>query len=233
MASLTFIAPVSPSGFGGTQPDGTPCYPDAAGSGGGGINPEILERLRAGDRTADSPFAQRSAFRGFYVRPGFLDPREDLLVDEILLSVVGDTNYPGDSVASPHWPGFAPGTSGIINALSPRYCDWTGIVGLAEKPPVLWTHGSADLVIADGSPLEAGTLGAAGVIPDWPGAAAYPPQPMVTQIRTVLGRYADTGGSVREEIVEGAGHGPFLDSEETWLALYTDFLGSVGAGLAT
>ena len=33
-------------------------------------------------------------------------------------SEIGDDGYPGDSVASEHWPGFAPGTRGILNALS-------------------------------------------------------------------------------------------------------------------
>lgn len=228
VASLTFVDPVSPYGYGGTLPDGTPCFPDNAGAGGGGINPEVVERLRAGDRSADSPFSPRSVFRAFYVRQGFLDPREDLLVDEMLLTVLGDTNYPGDSVTSAHWPGFAPGPTGILNAVSPKYCDWTDLVGLDPKPPVLWTHGGADLVVADGSPLEAGTLGAAGVIPGWPGPEVYPPQPMVSQTRALLARYAAAGGRVQEELVPGAGHGPFLDSEETWLALYTAFLATIG-----
>src|ERR1700693_2160841 len=35
VASLTFIDPVSPFGFGGTRLDVTPCFPDYAGSGGG------------------------------------------------------------------------------------------------------------------------------------------------------------------------------------------------------
>jgi pimeloyl-ACP methyl ester carboxylesterase len=229
VASLTFVDPVSPYGYGGTQPDGTPCYPDGAGTGGGSVNPELVARLRGGDRSADSPFAARSLYRAFYVRPGFLDPREDLLVDEILLTVPGDATYPGGSVASPHWPGFAPGTTGLINGLSPRYCDWSGVADLDPKPPVLWTHGSLDLVVADGSPLEVGTLGASGVIPGWPGEEAYPPQPMVDQIRAVLGRYAAAGGSVREEIIEGAAHGPFLDAEDTWLGIYTEFLAAAGA----
>src|SRR5262249_3117650 len=33
VASLTFIDPVSPYGYGGVRRDGTPCYPDFAGSG--------------------------------------------------------------------------------------------------------------------------------------------------------------------------------------------------------
>jgi pimeloyl-ACP methyl ester carboxylesterase len=228
VASLTFLDPVSPYGYGGTHPDGTPCFPDGAGSGGGGINPEVVARLRAGDTTADSPFTARSMFRAFYVAPGFAEPREDLLVDEILTTHLGDTNYPGDATTSENWPGFAPGPSGILNALSPRYCRWDDIVDLDPKPPVLWTHGAVDLVVADGSPLELGTLGASGAVPGWPGAEVYPPQPMVAQIRAVLDRYAAAGGSVRVEIIEGAGHGPHLDAAPRWLAIFRDFLATIG-----
>jgi len=188
----------------------------------------VVARLRAGDTTADSPFTARSVFRAFYVAPGFLEPREDLLVDEILKTHLGDTNYPGDATASENWPGFAPGTSGILNALSPRYCRWDDIVDLDPKPPVLWTHGAVDLVVADGSPLEMGTLGASGAVPGWPGADVYPPQQMVTQIRSVLERYAEAGGAVRVEIIEGSGHGPHLDAAPRWLAIFQDFLTTIG-----
>jgi pimeloyl-ACP methyl ester carboxylesterase len=93
---------------------------------------------------------------------------------------------------------------------------------------VLWTHGGADLVVADGSPLEMGTLGASGAVPGWPGADVYPPQQMVAQIREVLDRYAAAGGSVRIEIIDGAGHGPHLDAAPRWLAIFRDFLATIG-----
>lgn len=228
--SLTFIGPVSPHGYGGTHPDGTPCAPDFAGSGAGGVNPELVQRLRDGDASADSPFSIRNVMNAFYFAPTHREPpeREDVLVAEILRTVIGDRNYPGDAVASENWPGTAPGVSGILNALSPKYCDWTGLVDADPKPPVLWTHGAADLVVADGSALELGTLGAAGAIPGWPGAEAFPPQPMVSQIRALLDRYAAAGGSVRTEIFEGSGHGPHMDAAARWLAVYRDFLTTIG-----
>jgi pimeloyl-ACP methyl ester carboxylesterase len=228
-ASLTFVDPVSPYGYGGTHADGTPCFPDFAGSGGGGANPELVARLAEGDATSESPLSPRSVMNAFYVAPGFREPpeREDMLVAEILKTVTGDANYPGDSVASQNWPGFAPGTSGILNALSPKYCNWTGIIDVEPKPPVLWTHGTLDLVVADGTMLEMGALGAAGAIPGWPGADAYPPQPMVRQIREVLDRYAAAGGSVRTEMFEGSGHGPVLDAADRWLAVFTGFLATI------
>jgi pimeloyl-ACP methyl ester carboxylesterase len=227
VASLTFVDPVSPHGYGGVHPDGTPCAPDYAGSGGGGINPEVVERLQAGDTTDESPFGIRNVIRAFYVAAGFqLDPEwEDLLVTEVLKTVTGANNYPGDMVESPNWPGFGPGTSGILNALSPKYCNWTSIVELDPKPPVLWTHGATDLVVSDASPLEIGAIGAAGQIPGWPGLAEYPPQPMVRQIRDVLDQYAAAGGSVQTELFAESGHGPFLDAEDEWIEVFSSFLG--------
>lgn len=226
VASLTFVDPVSPYGFGGVRRDGTPCFPDFAGSGGGLVNPEFVARLRAGDRSADSPLSPRNVMNNAYWARSHHEPREDVLVDEMLRTLVGDDGYPGAATPSRNWPGAAPGTRGILNALSPKYCNWTGIVDLDPKPPVLWTHGSADLVVADGSGSEAGALGAAGHLPGWPGIDVFPPQPMVTQIRDVLGRYAAAGGAVRTEIFEGSGHGPMFDAAERWKGVFFDFLES-------
>ncbi len=226
VASLTLIDPVSPYGFGGVHDDGRPCYPDFAGSGGGTGNPAFAASIASGDRSADTPLSPRSVMRSSYWAPSFaVSPaREDVLVDEVLLSVTGDDGYPGDATASDNWPGTAPGTRGILNALSPKYCNWSGIVDLDPKPPVLWTHGTADVVIADGSPWEMGSLGAAGLVPGWPGLDVFPPQQMVTQIRDVLGRYRDGGGDVREQLFEGSGHAPPIDAEQRWTELFFAFI---------
>ncbi|MDN5749362.1 MAG: alpha/beta fold hydrolase [Pseudonocardia sp.] len=231
VASLTFIDPVSPHGYGGTLADGTPCFPDFAGSGGGGANPEVVRRLREGDASAESPFSIRNVMNAFYFAPDHREPpeREDMLVAEILKTLVGDTGYPGDATPSENWPGVAPGVTGILNALSPKYCDWTGLVDVADKPPVLWTHGALDLVVADGSALELGTLGSAGAVPGWPGAEAYPPQPMVSQIAALLERYEAAGGTVRRAVFEGSGHGPHMDARGEWLAEFTSFLTETAA----
>jgi pimeloyl-ACP methyl ester carboxylesterase len=153
--------------------------------------------------------------------------REEMLLDEILKSRTGDDGYPGDATPSEHWPTVAPGTRGILNALSPKYCNWAGIVDLEPKPPVLWTHGSSDVVVADGSPWEIGTLGQAGHVPGWPGEDAFPPQPMVGQIRAVLERYREAGGRVEIETFEGSGHFPPIDAAERWAATFFGFLDSV------
>jgi pimeloyl-ACP methyl ester carboxylesterase len=229
VASLTFIDPVSPYGFGGVKPDGTPCYPDYAGSGGGTANPEFVQRLRQQDRSADSPFGIRNVMNSSYWSANHREPaqREDMLVDEVLKSLIGDDGYPGDLTASPNWPGIAPGTRGILNALSGKYCDWSGIVKINPKPPILWTHGSADIVVADGSAWEMGTLGKMGFIPGWPSEEVYPAQPMVTQIRTVLQHYQAAGGRVQIEMFAGSGHGPHIDAAQRWSQLFFGFLGSI------
>lgn len=228
-ASLTLIGPVGPYGYGGVRDDGTPVHPDGAGSGAGGANPEFVRRLRDGDSGTDSPLSIRNVMRRTYWSPAFRLPREreDLLVEEILLTTIGDSGYPGSAAASQHWPGFAPGDAGVLNALSSKHLRWDGIVGLETKPPLLWTHGSADLIVADGSMLEAGTLGQAGLIPGWPGAEVFPPQQMVSQIRTVLQRCAAAGGSVRTEWFDGSGHGPLFDAEDRWTAVVREFLATV------
>ena len=231
VASLTFIDPVSPYGFGGVKADGTPCFPDYAGSGGGTGSVEFTQRLADGDRSSDSPFSPRNVINSSYWKPDHRESPEveDMLVDEVLKSVTGDDGYPGDMTPSDNWPGTAPGTRGILNALSPKYCNWAGIVGLEPKPPVLWTHGTADIVVADGSPWEMGTLGKMGAVPGWPGEEVFPPQPMVTQIRSVLERYQQAGGRVRMEMFEGSGHGPVFDAAERWKKLFYEFLESAAA----
>ena len=225
--SLTLLDPVSPYGFGGgTREDGSPTTDDYAGGGGGSGNPDFAQRIAAGDMGSESEMSPRNVMNGYYWRPDHREPpeREDLLVSEILKSLIGDGGYPGDSVESPNWPGFAPGNSGILNALSSRYLDTSGIVDVDPKPPILWTRGSADLVVADGTPWEMGTLGSLGVVPGWPGEEAFPPQQMVAQTRGVLEEYARRGGTYHEEVFEGSGHGPFIDAAEEWMKVFFAFV---------
>ena len=229
VASLTLIDPVSPYGFGGCHRHGAPCYPDWAGSGGGTGNPDFTARLGAGDRSTENVVSPRNVLNSSYWSPEHREPadREEILLDELLLSVTGDDGYPGDFTASENWPGVAPGTRGILNALSGKYCNWSGVVSIDPKPPTLWTHGSADIVVADGSAWEMGTLGQAGFVPGWPGAEVFPSQLMVTQIRDVLEQYREAGGRVVMEMFEGSGHGPHFDAARSWSETFFDFLASV------
>jgi pimeloyl-ACP methyl ester carboxylesterase len=219
-ASLTLIDPVSPYGFGGTRADGTPCWPDYAGSGGGVASPDFVQRLAAGDRSAESSTSPRNVMTSSYWSPTHREPREDALLEEVLKSAVGDDFYPGDMTPSEHWPGVAPGTRGILNALSPKYCDWSALPEIDPKPPLLWTYGTDDVVISDASAWDMGTLGQAGHVPGWPGEDAHPPQPMLAQTAAVLERY----GNVRIEPFEGSGHFPPIDAAERWSEVFFAFL---------
>ena len=226
VASLTFIDPVSPYGYGGVRRDGRPCCPDYAGSGGGTGSPDFTRRIAEGDRSSDDPASPRNVMNTSYWSPEHREPpdREEILLAEILKSQTGDDGYPGDLVPTENWPTVAPGTRGILNALSPKHCDWSGIVALDPKPPVLWTHGTADIVVADGAAWEIGTLGKLGAVPGWPGEEAFPPQPMVTQIRDVLERYRDAGGDVVMEMFEGSGHFPAIDARERFAEVFFGFV---------
>jgi len=227
VASMTLINPVSPYGYGGTRRDGTPCQPDYAGTGAGLANEEFIERLEAGDRSAESEASPRNVMRTFYVAPETeLDPeREDIYVDALLNTAVGDYYYPGNSEESDNWPGIAPGDGGTNNALSPKYLDLTGLVDIDPAPPILWVRGSDDQIVSDTSFFDAGYLGQVGELPGWPGQEEYPPQPMVAQTRDVFDEYDDAGGSYEEALVEGTGHSPHLERPGAVMSALTDHLG--------
>jgi pimeloyl-ACP methyl ester carboxylesterase len=217
IASLTFAAAASPFGFGGTRDlEGTPTTPDFAGTGGGTANPEFVKSLAAGDRGAENPVSARNTMNGFYVKPPFRSPREDVFVDEMLMMALGDDNYPGDMTAVESWPGVGPGTRGVNNALSPKYLNLAAFATIEPKPPVLWIRGDSDQIVSDTSLFDFGFLGQIGAVPGWPGAEACPPQPMVSQVRAVLDRYTDGGGRYREIVFENCGHSPHVEQPEAF-----------------
>lgn len=225
VASLTLLAPGSPYGFGATRDlEGTPTNPDYSGSGGGLVNPEILRRMRAGDHSDDSPLSPINRIVSTWFKPPFRPARLDVLLEEFLLTTVGPDNYPGDSSPSEYWPGTGPGTRGVACALSPKYCNVSDIVHITPKPPILWVRGDADRLVADGSLLDAGFLGQLGVLPGWPGAAVYPPQPMVGQTRAVLERYAAAGGRYRELVLEACAHSPHVERPDLFYPAFFAFL---------
>ncbi|GAA1944742.1 alpha/beta hydrolase [Agromyces allii] len=215
VASLTLVAPVSPYGFGGTALDGSLLVADAAGTGGGGANPDFVARLAAGDR-GDEPGSPRTVYRSSYVAAGFVSEHEDVWVESMLSTVTGVDNYPGDASASENWPGFAPGGRGVLNTMAPTVFDTTGIVDLEVRPPILWIHGAQDAIVGDASFFDLNQLGAAGIIPGWPGDAVAPPQPMIAQTRAVLDRYGARGGAVTEVELENCGHSPHLEHPEAF-----------------
>jgi pimeloyl-ACP methyl ester carboxylesterase len=226
LLTATLVDPGSPYGFAGTKQDGTPCFEDFAGSGGGLVNPELVKRLAEGDRTMNSQSSPRTALRALVFKAPFVPDREEDLLTSMLSVHLGDRDFPGDSVPSANWPYVAPGVWGSANALSPKYAGDIARLYVAEpKINVLWVRGSHDLAVSDTAAGCPGTLGSMGLIPDWPGMGIYPPQPMLRQTRDILERYAAAGGSYRELVIEDTGHAPFIEKPEEFNAVLFEHIG--------
>ena len=210
LASLIAIAPLSPYGWGGVKGlDGKPCFDDFAASGGGTAAPDFCRRLAAGDRSEDEPMTSpRVTVREYFGPRGNVgNVDEEFLLDEVLLTRVGEDYYPGDSTLSANWPGVAPGTRGVLNTMSPRYYNATAVVDLPRKPPITWVRGGRDQVVSDTSLFDLGYLGQLDAVPGWPGEDVLPPQPMVGQTRAILDAYRANGGTADEIVLADAGHG--------------------------
>jgi pimeloyl-ACP methyl ester carboxylesterase len=213
--SVTLAAPGSPYGYGGSKDTaGTPTFADYAGSGGGVVNAEFARLISVGDRSSDNPQASpRVVMNSFYWKPPFIPAREEELLSGLLSEKIGPDKYPGDFVASSNWPGVGPGVYGPINALSPKYVGDSveKLINASHKPPILWVRGADDMIVSDMSLFELGTLGKLGIVPGWPGEEIYPPQPMVAQIRSILERYSNNGGTYEEFVFEECGHTPYIE----------------------
>jgi pimeloyl-ACP methyl ester carboxylesterase len=224
--SATLVSPVSPYGFGGTKGiEGTPCYEDFAGSGGGTVNPEFVRRIIDGDRSAEDPNSPRNVINTFYYVPPFRAAREEVLLTAAMMEKMGTDRYPGDLVPSENWPNVAPGVWGPINAGAPKYVleDVPALIATQPKAPILWIRGSQDMIVSDNSMFDFGTLGKMEFVPGWPGDDVYPPQPMVSQTRHVLEQYAANGGSF-QEVIQDAAHGPHIEKPEEFNASFHGFL---------
>jgi pimeloyl-ACP methyl ester carboxylesterase len=225
--SLTLVCPVSPYGFGGTKDvDGTPCYADFAGSGGGVVNPMFIQLIQQADRSDGDPNSPRNVINSFYYKPPFRAAREEDFLTAALAQQTGSDSYPGDFVTSPNWPNVAPGISGIVNCWSPKYLanDVEELLAVTPKPPILWVRGDSDMIVSDFSMFDFGALGQLGFVPGWPGAEVYPPQPMVAQTRKVFERYAAAGGRFTENVIANAAHSPHIEKADEFNALFHAFL---------
>lgn len=225
VASLTLLATMSPYGFGGTKDvAGTPCWPDYEGSGGGTASPEFVRRLSEGDRGDDDPNSPRNVMNAFYFKPPFRSSREEVFLSSVLTTKTGEGNYPGDATGSENWPTVAPGTKGVNNSISPKYCNLEAFADIEPKPDVLWVRGTGDAIVSDTSLLDFGYLGQLGVVPGWPGEETYPPQPMVAQIHAVLDAYAANGGRYQEEVIPDCGHSPHIEKPDEFRRALFSFL---------
>jgi pimeloyl-ACP methyl ester carboxylesterase len=207
-AALVLESPLSPYGFGV--------------GGAGSVNADFIARLAQGDRGSD-PASPRTVLRTCYVAdPAALGEDEELLLDTVLSTVVGDDNYPGDSVPSADWPGVGAGTRGVANAMDPAYHTIAdAFADLSPKPPVTWVRGDRDVIVSDTSSFDLAYLGQLGVVPGWPGADVRPPQPMVSQTREVLARY----GPYEEVVYANVGHSPHIERPEEFAALLRKVVG--------
>ena len=190
LRSVTLVNTISPYGYHGSV--------DVDGSAGGAgyVEAELVRRLAAKDRSRDSVFSPRNVLEQLYFKPPFVPGNAEALLDSMLSTRIGDDWYPGDAVKSACGNGWAPGTRGIVNAMSRRFFDASDIVGIDSKPPVLWVRGVEDAIVRDEDESEEEEVA---------------PQPMIGQTREVLDRYRARGGYVAECAIEDAGHTPFIE----------------------
>lgn len=225
--SVTLINPASPYGFGGTKNvPGELCWPDAAGAGGGLVNPIFVERINQQEATLVDDNSPLAVMNNFYWKPPFVPENINELVEGLLQIKTGSEFYPGDFEASSNFPFAKPGKWGPINCAGPhtKFELVKQYINLSTKSPVLWVRGDSDLIVSDASFFEAGTLGKLGFIPNYPGEEVYPPQPMVSQTRYVLEEYAKNGGTFTEEVIENTGHSPYIENLEAFNAIFHKFL---------
>lgn len=221
LTGVTLINPGSPYGFGGTKGEnGEMLEPAGLASGGGCANAQLVQSLLTGDRELP-----RTTLNNVYFKPPFrMDTEwEEKFIDSILKTKVGDGMYPGDMRQVAQWPFVASGDKGICNTMAPNHGNLEGFASIDPKPPVLWIRGDSDLFVSDTSTGDFGFLGQCGFVPGWPGAEAHPPQPMVSQTRYVLNKYAANGGTYTEKVIPGA-HGCQLESPDQFIAAVEELL---------
>lgn len=224
VSTLGLVSPVSPYGFGGTRgADGVLLDAEAPGTGGGGANPDFVARLLAGDTTDEAPTSPRSVFRSSYVKdPAAHTEHEDLWVESMLTTKTGVDNYPGDAGTASGWPGFGPGTRGVLNTMAPTNFQVVGIVDIEAKPPILWFRGADDVIVSDTSFFDLNYLGQLGAIPGWPGEDVAPAQPMISQTRQVFDAYAAAGGTYEEIVYENTGHSTPIERTAEFAAVLSE-----------
>ena len=76
--------------------------------------------------------------------------------------------------------------------------------------------GADDIAVCNTAASDPGTWGPTGRLPGFPGSEAYPPQPMMDQIRKMLDDYAAAGGAYEEVAIPGCGHVPFITDIEAF-----------------
>ena len=208
LRSVTLVNTISPYGYSGSIDEhGTPAHQDGSPGGAGYVAAALVSRLAGGDRSKASQFSPRNVLEQLYFNPPFVPDHIDALLDAMLSTHIGDDWYPGDAEPSCCGHGLAPGRRGIVNAMSRRYFNASGIVTIDPKPPVLWIRGAEDAIVCDED-----------------GDAERAPQPMIRQTRSVLQAYRREGGRVCEHLIKDAGHTPFIEKPVEFNAALRRFL---------
>jgi pimeloyl-ACP methyl ester carboxylesterase len=78
--------------------------------------------------------------------------------------------------------------------------------------------------VSDTAASDPGYLGKLGLLPNWPGEDVYPAQPMVSQTRAILDKYAASGGNYQEVVVQDAGHIPFIEKPDEFNQVFHSHL---------
>ena len=228
IASLTLVAPAPPCGFGSVHgPEALPNNPDFSGSGAGLIHPRFVELIAKGERAISDPVCSpRAVMNRMFWKPPFRSAREEAFLTALLQVHLGPRQFPGDVLASDHWPGFAPGHFGPINAISAKYNRHLTreVLDSPIKTPLLMVMGEEDPILSDASASDPGIQGKAGFRPGWPGDDAFPPQPIRTQLLSVLGQYEKRGGPVEKHIITDCGHSPFIENPDQFRTIFHRFL---------
>ena len=226
LSHLVLLSPMSPYGFGGTKGEDGQMY-DARGWGspGGFANPAFIGKLAEKDR-GDDPMAARSVLAKSLFAAGWPLEKEwqDLFVDELLKIRLGEDYYPGNFQPLAEFPYVLPGDRGISNSLAPQYANVSHIADISPKPPILWIRGDMDSLVSDRSFSDLAVLGLMGIVPGYPGEAAFPPQPMVAQTRKLLEQYRANGGSFQEAVFEGCAHASHLEAPDRFVETLNNFI---------
>ena len=181
----------------------------------------MLQAIRTGDRTLPG-----QVIDSVYVAAGYKLPeaQREKYIDSILLCKTGDDMCQGDSIPCAQWPYAKSGAKGVSNTMSVQYCNLSALADVQPQMPILWIRGDKDVMVSDHSVCDVAVLGQMGVLPGYPGADQFPPQPMVEQMRYVLERYRAVGGRYEEQLISGSGHGCMLDHEDRVVALLQKFI---------
>lgn len=219
---LILQAPLAPFGFGGSYGEtGTPVEPIGLGSGAACANQLLLNSIRTGDRLLPGQVIDSVYVAADYHLPA--DQREKY-IDSVLRCKLGDDMCQGNMTPCPQWPYAMGGDKGVSNTMSVQYCDLSSLADVRPQPPILWLRGDKDVMVSDHSSCDVAILGQLGILPGYPGADVFPPQPMLAQTRYVLERYRANGGQYRECVISGSGHGCMLDHEDEVVRLLREFI---------